>query len=140
MTNSDAQAPDPAFNLPSKPLSQMRVAIVTTAALRLAAQEKFLGGDQSYRLLPPTTRGLVMGQISPNFDRSGFITDPNVVFPIDRLLEMAAEGVIGSVASQHIAFLGAQGESLSTMVLDTGPSAARVLKDDGVDVVLLTPV
>ena len=53
---------------------------------------------------------------------------------------MAAEGRIGSVAPQHIAFLGAQGESLTTMIMDTGPAAAKVLKDEGVDVVLLTPV
>ena len=54
--------------------------------------------------------------------------------------EMVAEGAIGSLASKHIAFLGAQGESLSTIILDTGPAAAKVLKDDGVDLVLLTPV
>jgi len=140
VTNIEDRASDPAFNLPSKPLSQMRVAIVTTAALRLVDQDKFLGGDQSYRVLPATTDGLIMGQISPNFDRSGFIIDPNVVFPIDRLYEMAAEGIIGSVASRHIAFLGAQGESLSAIILDTGPSAAKVLRDDNVDLVLLTPV
>jgi D-proline reductase (dithiol) PrdB len=137
MTNA---VPDPAFNLPTKPLSQSRVAIVTTAALRLRDQDKFLGGDQSFRILPATTEGLILGQISPNFDRSGFIIDPNVVFPVDRLHEMAAEGHIGSVAPQHIAFLGAQGESLATMIMDSGPAAAKVLKDEGVDVVLLTPV
>src|SRR2546423_13347198 len=115
------QTPPPAFNRPSKPLSESRVAIVTTAALRLADQDKYSGGDQSYRVLPATTDGLIMGQISPNFDRSGFIIDPNVVFPIDRLKEMAAEGTIASVASRHIAFLGAQGESLSTIIMDTGP-------------------
>jgi len=140
VTSGDERAPDPAFNIPEKPLSEMRVAVVTTAALRLAGQEKFLGGDQSFRILPQATQGLIMGQISPNFDRSGFIIDPNVVFPIDRLQEMAADGAIGSVASLHIAFLGAQGESLSTIVLDTGPAAAKVLKDDEVDLVLLTPV
>jgi D-proline reductase (dithiol) PrdB len=134
------QAPLPAFNRPAKPLNESRVAIVTTAALRLAEQDKFSGGDQSFRILPATTDGLIMGQISPNFDRSGFIIDPNVVFPIDRLHEMAREGRIGSVSDTHIAFLGAQGEALTTIELDTGPAAAKVLKDAGVDVVLLTPV
>ena len=119
------QAPPSVFNRPSKPLSESRVAIVTTAALRLTGQDKFAGGDQSFRVLPATTEGLIMGQISPNFDR---------------LREMAADGRIGSVSAQHIAFLGAQGESLSTIVMDTGPAAAKVLKDAGVDVVLLTPV
>src|ERR1044071_2515368 len=119
------QTPPPAFNRPLMPLSQSRVAIVTTAALRLADQDKFVGGDQSFRVLPATTEGLILGQISPNFDRSGFIIDPNVVFPIDRLREMASEGVIGSVSDVHVAFLGAQGESLATMEMDTGPAAAK---------------
>ena len=39
---------------------------------------------------------------SPNFDRTGWIMDKNVVFPIDRLNEMADEGIIGSVAETHL--------------------------------------
>jgi D-proline reductase (dithiol) PrdB len=140
MTSSEGVTPDPAFNRPTKSLSQSRIAIVTTAALRLAAQDTFLGGDQSFRVLPATTQGLIMGQISPNFDRSGFIIDPNVVFPIDRLKEMLQEGSIGSLAPRHIAFLGAQGESLTTILMDTGPAAAKLLNEDEVDLVLLTPV
>ena len=131
---------DPAFNRLSKPLSQSRVAIVTTAGLRLADQDKFAGGDQSFRVLPATTDGLVMDQISPNFDRIGFTIDPNVVFPIDRLNEMVEAGRIGSLASRHLAFLGAQGESLTTILMDSGPAAAKVLLEDGVDVVIFTPV
>ena len=129
-----------AFNPLPQPLSRSRVAIVTTAALRTADQPKWSGGDQRFRTLSPTSEGLVLGHISPSFDRAGFINDPNVVFPIDRLRELATEGVIGSVASTHIAFLGAQDETMSTIRLDSGPAAAKVLKDDGVDVVLLTPV
>ena len=131
---------DPAFNHPLKALAHSRVAIVTTAALRLSTQDKFVGGDQTFRVLPARTDGLILGQVSPNFDRSGFIVDPNVVFPTDRLIEMTNEGSIGSVSDIHLAFLGAQGESLATMELDTGPAAAKVLNDAGVDVVLLTPV
>ncbi len=131
---------DPAFNRLSKPLSQSRVAIVTTAGLRLADQDKFAGGDQSFRVLPATTDGLILDQISPNFDRIGFTIDPNVVFPIDRLNEMVDGGRIGSLASRHLAFLGAQGESLTTILMDSGPAAAKVLLEDGVDVVILTPV
>jgi D-proline reductase (dithiol) PrdB len=140
MTGSEAVTSDSAFNVPSKPLAESRMAIVTTAALRLAEQKQFVGGDQSFRVLPDTTEGLILGQISPNFDRSGFIADPNVVFPIDRMKELVRDGRLGSVAPRHIAFLGAQGESLSTIVMDTGPAAARILKEDAVDVVLLTPV
>ena len=60
-------------------------------------------------------------------------------YPIDRLEEMAAEGVIGSVAPRHASFIGSTFE-LSTFLLDTGPRLAAELRGDGVDIALLTPV
>lgn len=63
------------------------------------------------------------------------------VLPADRLAELAADGTIGSVATNHLSFMGAQtDETFATLRLDTGPAAAQLLRDDGVDVVLLTPV
>jgi D-proline reductase (dithiol) PrdB len=129
-----------AFTRLRKALSECRVAIATTAALHASEQPRFTGGDQSFRLLPAATEGLVLGHISPNYDRSGFVADPNVVFPVDRLREMEAERAIGSVASTHLAFLGAQDETMTTIRLDSGPAAAKLLLNDAVDVVLLTPV
>jgi D-proline reductase (dithiol) PrdB len=66
--------------------------------------------------------------------------DLNVVYPIDRLNELADQGVIGAVAPRHLAFQGAQIDNLEMLRLDTGPAAAKLLKDDGVDAVLLTPI
>ena len=57
----------------------------------------------------------------------------------DRLEELAAEGVIGGVAETNLAFMGAQFD-LSTILEDTGPAAAQLLLDEGVDAVVLTPV
>lgn len=123
------------------PLSQARVAIVTTAGLRTDGSALWLPGDQTFTLLNGQQRNVRLGHFSPNFDRSGFALDLNVVYPIDRLQELAANGTIGSVASTHISFMGAQPDhTLTTMRLDTGPAAAKILRDDGVDVVLLTPV
>jgi D-proline reductase (dithiol) PrdB len=48
-----------------------------------------------------------MSQISVNFDRSGFHKDLNVVFPVERLKEMAADGEIGSVSDFGYSFMGA---------------------------------
>jgi hypothetical protein len=45
------------------------------------------------------------------------------------------------VAPRRLSFMGALGlESLSTIALDSGVAAAKLLRDDAVDVVLLTPV
>ena len=84
-------------------------------------------------------RGVVLAHNSTNFDRTGYAADRNVAFPIDRLEELAREGALGDVAPRHLSFLGSTFE-LSTMRLDTGPQAARLLRSDGVDIVLLTPV
>lgn len=124
----------------TKPLSECRVAIVTTAALHTADDDRFTPADTSYRVLSSERRDLVLGHWSPNFDRSGFVADLNVVYPIDRLEELAADGVIGSVAPHHYAFAGNQEDTLTGIRLDSGPRVARALLDDGVDVVLLTPV
>ena len=66
--------------------------------------------------------------------------DINVVYPIDRLEELAAEGIIGSVAPRHLSFAGNQPDDVSTIRLDSGPRAAADLLADGVNVVVLTPV
>lgn len=122
-------------------LSEARVAVVTTAGLRTDGATFWSMSDESFTVIPHGASDLSFAHFSPNFDRSGFNLDTNVVLPMDRLDELAADGVIGSVANQHISFMGAQADhNLSTMRLDSGPAAAQILKDDDVDVVLLTPV
>jgi D-proline reductase (dithiol) PrdB len=123
-----------------KPLSASRVAIVTTAALHVVGDDGFTNDDTSFRVIPRERRDLALGHWSPNFDRAGFAADLDVVFPIDRLEELAADGEIGSVAPRHLAFAGNQEDTLTAIRLDSGPRAAALLLDDAVDVVLLTPV
>ncbi len=131
---------DTPFTPLRKPLSECRVAIVTTASLHRPDQERFSQADTGFRALDRNDRELIMGHWSPNFDHSGFQIDLNVVYPIDRLEELAAEGVIGEVAPHHYAFAGNQPDTVSEIRLDTGPQCAVQLAADAVDVVLLTPV
>lgn len=124
-----------------KPLAESRVAIVTTAGLRTDTATLWSQSDEGFTVLPHGNTDLSYAHFSPNFDRSGFNIDVNTVLPQDRLDEMAAAGTIGSVASQHISFMGAvKDHNLATMRLDTGPAAAQLLREDGVDTILLTPV
>ena len=128
------------FTRPPK-LSSATIAIVTTAGLHVADDRRFTGqGDESFRIITGRNNRLVSSHFSPNWDRSGLLTDINVAYPIDRLVEMEAEGAIGAVSPVHVSFMGALGETMSAIKLDTGPAAGRVLVDAGVDIVLLTPV
>lgn len=124
------------------PLSEAKVAIVTTAGLRTAGEvELWQASDTSFTVLPGDAKDLQLAHFSPNFDRTGFAADINVVYPVDRLSELAAAGEIGSVAAEHLSFMGAQFDAtFSSILLDSGPAAAKVLLDQDVDVVLLTPV
>ena len=131
--------PDPAWVTP-KPLAECTVAIVTSAALYATGDEGFTAGDTTYRFIDRDRRDLVLGHWSPNFDTAAVKMDLNVVYPIDRLEELAASGVIGAVAPRHLSFAGNQPDDVATIRLDTGPAAAAALRHDGVDVVLLTPV
>jgi D-proline reductase (dithiol) PrdB len=121
------------------PLAERRVAIVSSAGLVVRGEKPFRGRDADYRVIPSETQPeqLMFSHISINLDRSGFQEDWNVVFPLDRLRELAAEGVIGSVAATHYSFMGA------TDPVQMEPYAREVaarLKSDAVDAVLLSPV
>lgn len=125
-----------------KPLSERRVAIVTTAGLHLRGDRPFGQGDLrgDCRVIPGNVGAadIVMSQFSINFDRSGFQQDLNIVFPIDRLRELAQDKHIGSVADFHYSFMGA-GSPVSRME-SKAREVAGLLKRDKVDAVLLTPV
>ena len=79
-----------------------------------------------------------MSHISVNFDRSGFQQDVNVAFPIERLRELARDGVIGSIADFHYSFMGAAWPP--TRFEPKARELAVLLKKDRVDAVLLCPV
>jgi D-proline reductase (dithiol) PrdB len=121
------------------PLEKRRVALITTAGLHLRGNQPFGVGAADYRIIPADTSAqeLVMSHISTNFDRTGFQQDWNVVFPLDRLRELAQQKTIGSVASYHYSFMGATDPSKMEA---TARSLAGIMKNDRVDAILLVPV
>lgn len=122
-----------------KLLASRRISLISTAGLQQRGDRPFEGMNGDYRVISGDiyARDLVMTHISTNFDRTGFQQDWNTVFPLDRLKELAAEGIIGSVADYHYSFMGA------TDPAEMEPAArnlAILLKGDRVDGVLLIPV
>ena len=122
------------------PLNQRRVALITTAGLHKRGDRPFqMGQPDYYRVIPGDTRDgeVVMSHGAASFDRTGFQRDWNVVFPLDRLKELAEEGVIRSVADFHYSFMGA----VDPMAVEKeARQVARLLMGDKVDAVLLLPV
>jgi D-proline reductase (dithiol) PrdB len=130
---------DPPAWVDGPALSSRRVAIISTAALLKRGDKTLSLGATDYRIIPGDTDGgdLIMSHVSPNYDRTGFQQDLNVVFPIDRLRELADEGVIGSVADYHYSLMGSTDPSL---LAPTVEQLSPLLKRDGVDALLLAPV
>lgn len=121
------------------PLNQRRVALVSTAGLHHREDRPFTIMSGEYRVIPGDikTNDLVMSHTSTNFDRTGFQQDWNVVFPLDRLRELADRGLIGSVADFHYSFMGATDPKLMEPMAH---DLASLLKKDRVDAILLVPV
>ena len=123
------------------PLDHRRVAIITTAGLHLREDRPYEGGSgMDYRVIPGNAEAddLVMSHVSVNFDRSGFQSDWNVVFPLERIRELAREKVVGSVARFHYSFMGATWPI--TKFESKVRELAGLLKQDHVDAVVLSPV
>jgi D-proline reductase (dithiol) PrdB len=128
-----------------KPLSEARVAVVTTAGFyspdQLAFDVSIRGGDYSSRIIPRDIdlNALRIAHRSDAFDIRGIECDKNLALPLDRLNSLAADGVIGSVAPRHFSFMGSIAVP-GRLIANTAPEAARKLVEDAVDAVLLTPV
>lgn len=120
-------------------LDQRRVAIISSAGLIKRGDYLHDVRSDEYRVITKDTpaRDVLMGHVSVNFDRSGFQQDINVVFPRDRLEQLADDGVIGSVAENHYSFMGATDPR---EMADGVRDVAGRLKSDDVDAVLLLPV
>jgi D-proline reductase (dithiol) PrdB len=121
------------------PLAQSRVAIISTAGLHRHDDAPFRGGAGDYRIIPGDIdlRDLRLSHVSTNFDRLGFQQDVNAVFPLDRLRELAKDGVIGSVAKFHYSFMGA---TPPAGMEANARELAAILKGDQVDTVVLMGV
>lgn len=123
----------------AKPLNQCRVALVSTAGIHLRTDAPFLGVTGEYRAIPDdaSPADVVMSHMSVNFDRSGFIADWNVGFPLGRLHEMRDAGEIGGTAATHYSFMGAADPSMMQPFVD---EIAGRMREEGVDAVLLVPI
>jgi len=124
----------------AKTVSDMRVALITTAGLHFRDEAAFDLADATFRpiLGDADANDLIMSHSSANFDRSGFAEDVNLVFPVDRLKELADAKKIGSVADVHYSFMGAG--LMPEAYEQSADQVAGLLKQDQVDAVFLTPV
>jgi D-proline reductase (dithiol) PrdB len=65
--------------------------------------------------------------------------DINCIFPIERLRELADDGIIGAVALNHYSGFMGRIYTRSAVTNDAAPALARRLKEEEVDAAALVP-
>jgi D-proline reductase (dithiol) PrdB len=127
----------------AKPLADATIALVTSAALSMPDQPPMDGpnieGDYTIRGLDVDADPRSLKIWHTHFDISTAQADVNVVYPIDRLKELAAEGVIGRVAPRAVSFMG-YFSNVFRMRDEVAPAVVETLRAAGADGALLVPV
>lgn len=126
-----------------RPLSECNVAVVSTGGLYDPADAPFAIAtasdvDESYRRIPVAVPPATLGIAHQHFNQTAAVEDINVIFPVQRLQELAAAGVIGAVADTNYSISGyiPQPEQL----FRTGQAIAAAMQADRVDAALIVPV
>jgi D-proline reductase (dithiol) PrdB len=130
-----------------KPLQECRVALISSAALALATDKPFdqeierqnpWFSDPSFRVIPRDTTAKDIRvyhlHINPEFIQQ----DINCGLPVKRLVELEANGEIGSAAQSHYSYIGytCQPERLLN---ESVPAIVGKLREENVEVVVLVP-
>jgi D-proline reductase (dithiol) PrdB len=123
-------------------LSKSTIAIVTAGGVHLKGQEPFNIadelGDLGYRVIPPEVDSSQLIVTHHHYDHSDADSDINVVFPIDVLRDLEADGVISGIAKKHIGYMGFTMQ-LKAMYEGTAPEIANEIdKGSRADAVILT--
>jgi D-proline reductase (dithiol) PrdB len=129
---------------PKKPLSECKLALVTTSGIHHRAQEPFdmqdSDGDPTFRIIDGATITDDYKITHDYYDHSDAEKDLNIIFPIDRLRELQQEEVIGQLADTHYSFMGhIDGRHIATLIGKAAKQVVEKLKKDQIEVVLLTP-
>jgi D-proline reductase (dithiol) PrdB len=123
----------------AKPVKESRVALLTSAALRLTHQQPFASGeDLSYRLIPSDSNASEI--VIDHHSRIGPVPrqNPEIVFPMAALASLAAKQIVGSLSPVHVSFMGGI-RRYREVENDLAPAMGRELKQADVDLALLVP-
>lgn len=126
------------------PLSGLKISLVTTAGVHLGSDTPFdmidKTGDPTLRVVPSSAPCADIMITHDYYDHKSADKDINIVFPIERLKEYVTEGKIGSLSKRFYGFMGHITEShVDTFINQEIPKVSKMMKEDRVDVALVTP-
>ena len=123
-------------------LKRTNVALVTAGGVHLREQEPFNIadelGDLTYRVFADDVDSAQLMVTHHHYDHTDADQDINVVFPIDVLRDLEAEGFIGGLARKHVGYMGYTMQ-LKAMYEGTAPQIANEIDSGGrADAVVLS--
>ncbi len=140
-----------------KPLSEVRLALISssghfvegkdpepfgvkdmTQAEAVKRISDFLKSEPDLSTIPIDTPRERLRVRHGGYDIHGAMIDPNVAFPLERLMELDREGLFGELHREAYSFVGAA--SQIRIMSHAGPQWVRLLKEQGIDAVLMVPV
>lgn len=125
-----------------KPLSECRLTFISTSGVQPKASVPFDTvhpvGDYTFRRVPSASRVEELEIHQLKYPTAGADRDLNVIFPIDRLGELVAEGVIGGLTENFYTFIGynMDPERLERTLAE---DIAAAVSDEGADIALAAP-
>lgn len=146
--NPETDGTDPVWTPFEKRLSDSRIALLTSSGMYLTDEQDSFDlereraeptwGDPTFRSMQQDLSSISLAHLHISHD--DILADPNIALPVDRLAELAANGVIGEVAPRHISVMGFQGVSLEGWREIAAPGIIDLLHEDEVDGLILAPV
>jgi len=124
------------------PLSESRLTFVSTAGVQPKGTLPFDTvhpvGDYTFRRVPSNSKPSDLEIHQLKYPTAGAARDLNVIFPIERLQELASEGVVGDLAPNFFSFIGynMDAERLERTLAE---DIADAVEADGADVALMAP-
>jgi len=123
-----------------KPLARSRLALIASGGIYVRGQVAFHHKDDvSLRAIPTTVRTRDLRVTHFAYDKTDARSDPNVVFPIDTLRALAAEGFIGQLTKHAWTFMGGIYSSRRVRE-ELAPRIVERLLAEGAELALLVPV
>jgi D-proline reductase (dithiol) PrdB len=125
-----------------KPLSECTLAFISTSGTQLKGTLPFDTvhpvGDYTFRRVPSSSPAENLEIHQLKYPTTGANRDINVIFPIERLRELADEGVIGGLTENFYTFIGynMDPERLERTLAE---EIAAAVAEEGADIALAAP-
>lgn len=133
-------AEPPAWKPIEKPLRECKVLLIGSGGIYKVGQVAFhTKDDTSVREIDSDVNPADLRTAHFAYDQTDARSDPNCVFPIERLRELATEGVIGGLTPKSYGFMGGI-YSTRRLMAETAASLLQRCEQEQPDLVLLIPV